>query len=205
MTKPAENTVRTGVTALLLCTCITSAATVIGPGRSVGDALSALSGGDTLYLREGLYREEVAVDNVHGSAGSPIVVSSYPGETATIDGTVELTGAWTQHRGSVYKLSVSRDIWQLFIDREVVDVARYPNGSIRDGSIWEMQSTMIQPRDARTTWLQSNALAQAGVDFAGINAVSAGFEGAGRTRRSADMAPRLRRNDQRYLHGRQRR
>jgi len=47
-------------------------------------AISQLRAGDTLNLRGGTYFESVTA-SVNGSAGSPILIQSYPGESAVID------------------------------------------------------------------------------------------------------------------------
>ena len=54
------------------------------PFKTINFAVSKLSAGDILYIREGRYFEEVKV-SVSGSAGSPIQIKGYPGETAIID------------------------------------------------------------------------------------------------------------------------
>jgi len=48
-------------------------------------ALGMLKAGDTLLLRGGAYRQEVYV-GASGTEASPIVISSYPGDVAVIDG-----------------------------------------------------------------------------------------------------------------------
>jgi PKD repeat protein len=61
-----------------------SSGAIDDPFKSINYALTRLRPGDTLYLRGGTYHERVAV-SVSGTAGSPIVVQSYPGEMAVID------------------------------------------------------------------------------------------------------------------------
>ena len=61
------------------------------PGRpfaTVTRAVSALAPGDTLFLRGGTYVERVTIENLDASA-APVVIQSFPGEHATIDGTVD--------------------------------------------------------------------------------------------------------------------
>jgi hypothetical protein len=59
------------------------------PFRTVGRGVSVLVAGDVLNLRHGVYVESVDIAGKHGTADNPIVVRSYPGETAHIDGTVD--------------------------------------------------------------------------------------------------------------------
>lgn len=57
----------------------------LAPWRSIGRAVGAVNPGDTVLVRGGEYREIVAI-NRSGSAEQPIVIQSYPGEQAIIDG-----------------------------------------------------------------------------------------------------------------------
>lgn len=56
------------------------------PWASVKHALSQLTAGDTLYLREGTYWESGLSIDVAGSATSPVVIRNFPGEVPVIDG-----------------------------------------------------------------------------------------------------------------------
>jgi hypothetical protein len=61
------------------------------PFRTVVKGIGALAAaGDILNLRHGVYLETVDVANKHGAAGNPIVIRSYPGEHAYIDGGLSL-------------------------------------------------------------------------------------------------------------------
>jgi hypothetical protein len=55
------------------------------PWRTIQKAANTLTAGDTVYIRAGVYSEQVLPQN-SGSAGQPITYAAYPGETATIDG-----------------------------------------------------------------------------------------------------------------------
>lgn len=55
------------------------------PWRTIGEALHHIAPGDTLYLRDGVYYENVHLRRV-GQADAPITLRSYPGELAIIDG-----------------------------------------------------------------------------------------------------------------------
>ena len=57
------------------------------PWRTIRKAADAMVAGDTVYIRDGIYRERVIPKNSGTDADHPIVYASYPGETATIDGT----------------------------------------------------------------------------------------------------------------------
>lgn len=55
------------------------------PWKTIGHALLRLTAGETLYLRGGSYFENVSV-RLAGTPQKPIVIRSYPGEQAVIDG-----------------------------------------------------------------------------------------------------------------------
>jgi hypothetical protein len=55
------------------------------PWRTINRALEHLSPGDTLYLRGGIYREQVYCA-IAGKPGAPITIRAYPGERVIIDG-----------------------------------------------------------------------------------------------------------------------
>jgi hypothetical protein len=55
------------------------------PWRTINHALKQLSAGDALYLRGGIYRENVYCA-VAGKRDSPITIRPYPGERAILDG-----------------------------------------------------------------------------------------------------------------------
>jgi len=54
--------------------------------------------GDTIWLRAGTYRGTFT-SQLTGTAAAPIILRQYPGERATIDGTVTIMGAYTWYWG----------------------------------------------------------------------------------------------------------
>jgi len=72
------------------------------PWQTVNHALRQLTAGDTLYLREGIYYENVYCA-VAGRPDAPVTVRSYPGERAVIDGGIpdffqSPATAWVPHQ-----------------------------------------------------------------------------------------------------------
>lgn len=55
------------------------------PWKTIQHGLKRLKPGDTLYLRGGVYHEKIHLVR-SGTEESPIVIASYPGELATVDG-----------------------------------------------------------------------------------------------------------------------
>src|SRR5690606_18527960 len=59
---------------------------------------SAVSAGDTVWVRGGTYRGEF-ISYLNGAASNLIVIRAYPGERATIDGNLAITGSYTAFWG----------------------------------------------------------------------------------------------------------
>ena len=59
--------------------------TLAYPWHTIQKAAETLVAGDTVYIRAGVYGEQVMPQN-SGSAGQPITYATYPGETAILDG-----------------------------------------------------------------------------------------------------------------------
>jgi hypothetical protein len=57
------------------------------PWRTIRRAARTLIAGDTVYIRNGTYRERVVPENSGTDANHPICYASYPRETAILDGT----------------------------------------------------------------------------------------------------------------------
>jgi PKD repeat protein len=55
------------------------------PWLTVSFGIGHIHAGDTLYIRGGTYKEQVCETN-SGTAGAPITIAAYPGETPVIDG-----------------------------------------------------------------------------------------------------------------------
>lgn len=71
-----------------------AAETSVAPGASLAQALESLEPGDTLVLRGGVYRERLTdLDVRAGTAGAPITVTAYPGETPVLEGALWLRDA----------------------------------------------------------------------------------------------------------------
>ena len=58
---------------------------IVQPWKTVQHAVDSVVPGDTIYLREGVYEEQVII-TTSGLSDLPITLTSYFGETATIDG-----------------------------------------------------------------------------------------------------------------------
>ncbi|MDP6040274.1 MAG: right-handed parallel beta-helix repeat-containing protein, partial [Candidatus Latescibacteria bacterium] len=109
------------------------------PFRSVQKAITVLKPGETCYLRSGHYYEHIVAENLHGSKDAPITLRAYRGEKVTLNGSEEIVGAWEKYDGHIYKTTLVKDIWQLFVNDRAMTSARWPNANLHDGSAWDMK------------------------------------------------------------------
>jgi hypothetical protein len=74
---------------------------------SLMTALNLAQGGREIVLHGGVYYQgELSLPH-SGSAGAPIVIRGYPGETAILDGADPATFTWTAQGGGVYSATVN--------------------------------------------------------------------------------------------------
>ncbi|MHC4359863.1 MAG: CBM96 family carbohydrate-binding protein [Planctomycetota bacterium] len=104
-----------------------NAGTIGAPFATIQKGVDMLSAGDTLYIRGGTYHEEVKLVALTGTSSNRIVIRNYESEVVTLDGTEEITSSWSVHSGNIYKTTLSKDIWQLFVDGKMMTPARWPN------------------------------------------------------------------------------
>lgn len=67
------------------------------PWRTLTHAFASLRPGDTLYVRAGVFDEQVRVEPTRGSPSEPVLVAAYPGERPVLRGLLWLTrpSYWT--------------------------------------------------------------------------------------------------------------
>ncbi len=79
------------------------AGTLDQPLRTIQKGVDLAAAGQTVYVREGTYVEQVIISN-SGTSTSPITISAYPGETPVIDGQYHLptnNGDWANCNNTV--------------------------------------------------------------------------------------------------------
>jgi len=138
------------------------------PFRTIGAAAKAMKPGDTCFVRGGVYRETVAVTR-SGAKGKPIRFEAFPGEIVTLSGTQRLIGAWTKHKGSIYKTKVARRFIQLFADGDLMFEARWPN--VTPAEILTRKAWANTGKGSRYGKVVDAKVAQTGVDWTGAVAV----------------------------------
>ena len=106
------------------------------PFLTIQKAASVAQAGDTVFVREGVYRETITPQN-SGAAFNPIVYMPYQDEEVTISGADPITG-WENHEGNIYKAPMASDFFvsavnmtdQVFVDGQMMNLARWPNTSL---------------------------------------------------------------------------
>ncbi|MEM1296586.1 MAG: hypothetical protein AAGH89_14560, partial [Verrucomicrobiota bacterium] len=154
--------------------------TEAAPFRNINKAAAVMKAGDTCLIHSGRYYERVVKSGLAGSASRPITFKPYGDGPVIIDGTISIaniqTGGWTQATNNgvtVYKTSVSQDIWQLFVDGEEMTVGRWPNASYADDNLWDRNNWAYSDASSTNgTLITDNSgskpdLAATGVSFQG--------------------------------------
>jgi hypothetical protein len=77
------------------------------PFATLTRALQEAMPGNTIVLREGVYHEGNIAPPRSGTENAPIVIQSYPGETAILDGADPDTFVWITVGNGVYKTSLN--------------------------------------------------------------------------------------------------
>jgi len=111
------------------------------PFRTLAQAAAGMTAGDTCYVRGGHYAEPLVLDGCVGTPGNPVTFAAYPDERVVLDGTVAVTSRWERYKGSIYKTRLAQDVWQLFLDGEILTTARFPDAGWSDGSIWDLRTS----------------------------------------------------------------
>ena len=66
---------------------------ISSPWETIAYAISQLSPSETLFIREGVYYEDILIDDLQGIEGGIISIEGYPNESITIDGTIEINNS----------------------------------------------------------------------------------------------------------------
>lgn len=111
------------------------------PFETIAKGLSLISGGDTCFIRGGNYHESITLNGIQGSSDNPVVIMAYNNEKVVLNGTVPIEGEWENYEGNIWTTDLPRDIWQLFYKDKWMMMARWPNASLQDGSVWDQRAT----------------------------------------------------------------
>jgi len=136
------------------------------PLATLQAAVGKLQPGDACLVRGGTYAHSLEIVGLKGTAEAPIIFRAYGDETVVLDGTVRIESSWTAWTNGIFKTAVERDMWQLFAGRDLLDLARWPDASVNDGSVWDVHRSM---RSTDRNWDnklgRSESITQPGIIF----------------------------------------
>lgn len=130
--------------------------TAVAPFKTLKKAANVAKAGDTVIVREGVYRETLAPKN-DGTVDAPITFKAMDGERVVISANEVLDGGWAQYDTEkniwvtpmTWDLGITRN--QIFINDEMQLEARYPNGpevffdTDRLSDAWMVRGDMWKP------------------------------------------------------------
>ncbi|MCK4920130.1 MAG: hypothetical protein KAS71_03735, partial [Bacteroidales bacterium] len=150
---------------------------LISPVKTLDMAFTLL-GGDTIFLLEGTYYDNLVLGGKTGTADNPIVIMSYEGANVIFDGTKQLSDTWELTENQIYKTNPDFEVWQLFVDDELQMPARWPNAFLSDSTVWDRENYWAHGNEALSTNgtemddpSGNNDLAASGIDATGSLAV----------------------------------
>lgn len=144
--------------------------TLEAPFATLQHAVDQLGPGSTLTIRGGTYRQSIDLAGLAGTTDFPITLTAYEGETVTLDGTTAVSGSWTLDEGNVYRTTVSEDVTQLFVDGELMTLARHPNALVFSETCWGGGRLAQDAGSANGTVIDA-ALAETGISYNGCVAI----------------------------------
>jgi len=110
------------------------------PFLYIQQAANIMQAGDICYIRQGVYHENIILDNQDGNLNEKITFTSYNNERIVLDGTVKIDSLWIPYQGNIWVAEIDFDIWQLFVDYQEMVMARWPNAKFQDASIWDKEN-----------------------------------------------------------------
>ena len=166
-----------------------SGTNVSAPFLTIQRAATVMIGGDICFIRAGTYRETV-VPSASGYPVAPITFTNYNGEAAVVSGADVLTPqSVSVYTNNIYQAAVTNVFSQLFIDGNMMNIARWPNAQINDlvnAARASVNSTVSSNTDLVCTELPNLDLAGATIQiFPG----TPGYEWAANTRTITNYSP----------------
>eukprot|EP01084_Bolivina_argentea_P157409 274313_1 len=142
---------------LLLCvtvntdvnvTCYDDSNGCIQAAESLQKCLQAVKPGDICKIPNGgRFGMEITMSNINGEENKPITITGTQSDKTILDGTVEISSILSEsntiwekaninNNECIYKISLKREIWQLFVNDEMMTVSRWPNALWKDKTVF---------------------------------------------------------------------
>ncbi len=144
---------------------------IMAPFKTLAKAGSVAKAGDTVIIREGIYRETLKPQN-NGTAANSITFRAADGEKVVISANDKL-GKFAHYTDNIYVSSMNWDLGsgknQLFIGEESMMEARYPNNpkwrteGLSD--LWPTRGDFYSPVGDSTVIISDTLLNQDEVDY----------------------------------------
>ena len=149
---------------------------VTSPFATIKTCIDTLANpGDECHIRGGRYHQsEFNISGKRGSPSQPIIIRGYKEEFPIIDGTIPLkpieSSAWKRAKDGTYITRIEQDIWQLFVNGEMMTNARWPN------ALWSDRTVFLNKH-----WAKSDKSATQGkmVDSGQKNLAGSGLNATG--------------------------
>ncbi len=135
------------------------------PFRTIRQAAHAARAGDTVWVREGVYRETVSLRR-SGAPDRPIRFAVRPGEKAVLQGTDPLDLEWAPHTEAIFRAPTSARFAQLFADGQMMVEARWPDMRF-PGELWDRSKWAATGAGSRYGRIVDPELARTGADWTG--------------------------------------
>ena len=155
------------------------------PLETIQSAVNRLENSGEIIVQAGNYQESISFSDFDD------IVIRTDGSRVILDGSKDvisdLGGTWETHNtgesGTIHKINVGIDAWQLFVDREEMIPARWPNARFDDGSVFNTthnwaQGTMDRDKfkDENNSWVypyENGEIIDAGSIAGGHNGLNA--------------------------------
>lgn len=134
------------------------------PFSTVDRAIQIAKPGDTIYLREGTYRETVNL-KISGTKDRPIRIEAYQNEKPVFDGTDLLQAKWKPFKDGIYVADCDVEVEQLFDGKVMLGEARWPNASF--DKRWDRHTWASSSKDSKKNTLISKNLKGSTIDWTG--------------------------------------
>ncbi len=133
--------------------------TLAAPFATLQCAVTHLTPGSTLYIRQGTYYGPVSIGQ-SGTSASPMTLRAYPGECPILDGASPLTQTWSNYSGSIYKASWPSQPAQVFCGGQMLNEARWPPAPVEG-----LSAQTVATSDTCSTTQMTCAALPAGLDL----------------------------------------
>ncbi|QNN22743.1 right-handed parallel beta-helix repeat-containing protein [Planctomycetales bacterium ZRK34] len=118
------------------------------PLRTIGEAVKAAAGGDSIIVSAGVYAEKVHLDK-SGTPEHPTTLCAAKGQRVVISGFVPVAG-WQRDHGEVYTTTIDGKVEDLFVRYVMQPVARWPGADEAWRSVdkYDQASGLVTDRHA---------------------------------------------------------